>query len=124
MTAAWAKVSGRLTIGEVAGAVGATPRALRYYEKIGLLAPSRLNGWVRAYDSTDVRTARDIVELRRLGVTMKDIAAFLDNRPTDAASRTHLIDKLSLRLRALGHQQSFLQNAIWRLTNESHITGR
>lgn len=113
-----------LTIGEAADAVGATPRALRYYEEIGLLAPSRPNGWGRVYDAADVRMARDIVELRKLGVTIKHIATFLDNRPADSASHARLVDELSLRLRSIAHQQAFLQAAIRRLTNEPPLVAR
>lgn len=117
MRAVRAKTSGRLTIGEAADAVGATPRALRYYEEIGLLAPARANGWVRVYDAADVRIAGEIVELRKLGVSMKDIATFLDNRPADAASRARLADELNLRLQSIARQQAFLQIAIRRLTS-------
>lgn len=124
MTVASLEASASLTIGEAADAVGATPRALRYYEEIGLLTPSRPNGWVRAYDAADVRIARDIVELRKLGVAMKDIAIFLDNRPADAASRARLVDALSLRLRSIARQQAFLQTAIRRLTNEPYAAAR
>ena len=124
MTVERAEASARLTIAEAARAVGATPRALRYYEEIGLLAPSRPDGRIRAYDTTDVRTAGDIVEMRRLGLTMRDIATFLDNRTTDAVSRARLVDKLNLRLRSIAGQQAFLQTAITRLADCSRVTQR
>lgn len=111
-----------LTIGEAAEAVGATPRALRYYEEIGLLAPSRTAGGVRVYHAGDVGAAGDIVQLRKLGVTMKDIATFLDNRSADAACRARLADELSVRLQSIARQQAFLQTAIRRLTREPHVT--
>lgn len=118
MTALRAETSRRLTIAAAAGAIGTTPRALRYYEEIGLLSPLRPNGRVRAYDAADLRIAGDIVELRKLGVTMKDIATFVGDQPADADARERLVDELSLRLRSIYRQQAFLQTALQRLSTE------
>ncbi|WP_166973461.1 MerR family transcriptional regulator [Brevibacterium atlanticum] len=43
-----------LSIGETARQAGCTPRALRYYEEQGLLAPIRTSGGQRRYRADDV----------------------------------------------------------------------
>ncbi|HEY2887823.1 MAG TPA: MerR family transcriptional regulator, partial [Candidatus Limnocylindrales bacterium] len=53
-----------LRIQEVAAEVGLTPRSVRYYEEIGLLAPARSEGDYRLYDSEDLERLRFIKALR------------------------------------------------------------
>jgi DNA-binding transcriptional MerR regulator len=45
------------TTGQIAKRTGLTVRALRYYDRIGLLKPSRLHGSTRLYSEGDI--ARD-----------------------------------------------------------------
>ena len=47
--------------------LGTTPRTLRYYEQLGLLAPTRAN-LRRRYDRRDFQRARVILEARRVGL--------------------------------------------------------
>ena len=52
-----ATAAGALRIGELAQRTGTTPRTIRYYEELGLLAsarPSRDAGRHRAYTEADV----------------------------------------------------------------------
>lgn len=64
-----------LQIGEVAEQLGLTPRTLRYYEEIGLLAPpSRMEGGFRLYSAADINRLENIVQLKRLlGFSLRDI---------------------------------------------------
>jgi DNA-binding transcriptional MerR regulator len=56
-----------IRIGEVAERSGVTPRTIRYYEEIGLLAgPARRKGEHRLYDETDVQRLQDLKRLRDL----------------------------------------------------------
>lgn len=66
-----------LRITELAERAGTTARALRYYEHAGLLTPLRNRGNLRFYTPSLVQTACLIADLRRLGVAVPEIAAFL-----------------------------------------------
>ena len=66
-----------LRIGEVAELTGTTPRTIRYYEELGLLAPSadRPAGAHRAYDEADVERLRELLRLRRvLGLSLEELS--------------------------------------------------
>ena len=66
------------TIGELARAFGLSPDALRYYERLGLLAPSgRSPGGVRLYGEEAFRRLRFIKEAQAAGLKLEDIAWIL-----------------------------------------------
>ena len=61
------------TISEVARQVGVQPSAIRYYEQIGLLPPSRRVSGQRRYDSTMLYRLAVIQRARQLGFTLDEI---------------------------------------------------
>jgi MerR family transcriptional regulator, repressor of the yfmOP operon len=67
-------------IGEVCQRTGLTPRALHYYDEIGLLVPSeRLTGGYRLYSAADVERIERIRDLKRLlGLSLGEIKRILD----------------------------------------------
>ncbi|MCL4535427.1 MAG: MerR family transcriptional regulator [Bacteroidetes bacterium] len=67
-------------IGSVAREVGLTPRAIRYYEKLGLLQPAvRVKGSDRLFDDSDVERLRDIKQLREvIGFSLAEISQLLE----------------------------------------------
>ena len=67
-------------IGVVARQVGLTPRAIRYYEELGLLHPAvRVKGSDRLFDESDVQRLREIKRLREvIGFSLAEIAELLD----------------------------------------------
>ena len=73
-------------IGSVAREVDLTPRAIRYYEKLGLLQPAvRVKGSDRLFDDSDVERLRDIKQLREvIGFSLAEISELLE---TDDARR-------------------------------------
>lgn len=65
-----------MRIGEVAAAVGTTPRTIRYYEEIGLMpgARDRAAGAHRTYSEADVEQLTEILRLKELlGVTLDEL---------------------------------------------------
>ena len=65
-----------LRIGDVAQLTGTTPRTIRYYEELGLLAPAadRSPGAHRVYDEADVERLRELLRLRRvLGLSLEEL---------------------------------------------------
>jgi MerR family transcriptional regulator, repressor of the yfmOP operon len=65
-----------LRIGDVAQLTGTTPRTIRYYEELGLLAPAsdREPGAHRVYDDADVERLQEVLRLRRvLGLSLDEL---------------------------------------------------
>ena len=77
-----------LQIGEVAEQLGLTPRTLRYYEEIGLLAPpSRMEGGFRLYSAADITRLENIVQLKRLlGFSLAEIKQVVEAMDPKAAT--------------------------------------
>ncbi|HEU5434911.1 MAG TPA: MerR family transcriptional regulator [Telluria sp.] len=68
-----------LKVGELAKRAGLTVRTLHHYDSIGLLAPSaRSEAGYRLYDRGDVARLQQIQALRKLGMDLAGIGAYLD----------------------------------------------
>jgi len=76
-----------LTIGEFARAARLSPRALRLYDKLGLLPPQIVDGETgyRYYDPSQLERGRLIAWLRRLGMPLDLIRTVCDATPEAAA---------------------------------------
>jgi DNA-binding transcriptional MerR regulator len=69
-----------LKVGELARRTGLTVRTLHHYDSIGLLTPSaRSDAGYRLYDKGDIARLHQIQALRRFGMALAGIAAFLDS---------------------------------------------
>ena len=80
-----------MRIGELARAAGLNPRTLRYYERIGLLAPSgRSAAGYRLYTARDGRRLAFIRRAQGLGLSLKAIAEILAIREAGAAPCRHV----------------------------------
>lgn len=62
-----------LKIGELAEDLGTTPRTIRLYEELGLIAPGRTEGGTRLYGAKDAKRLAVALGLARLGVELSDI---------------------------------------------------
>jgi DNA-binding transcriptional MerR regulator len=101
-----------LKIGELAARTGTTPRTIRYYEELGLLAPAgRSEGAYRLYDAEDLERLRFIRGLRddagfslaEIGQLLEDEAARARNRATfrtttDAGERRAILEDAVARV--------------------------
>ena len=78
-----------LRIQEVAEDTGLTPRAIRYYEEVGLLAPAgRSEGAYRLYDGEDLDRLRFIRGLRDdAGFSLAEIRQLLEDEAARARNR-------------------------------------
>ncbi len=71
------------TASECARHTGLTVKALRVYEREGLLKPKRtVKGW-RVYDASDLTRLGEITALRALGLTLSAIAQLLRGKESD-----------------------------------------
>src|ERR1700722_15322015 len=84
-------------IGELAERIGVTTRTIRYYEEIGLLAPSiRSKGEQRLYDESDVTRLQELLRLRGLlGLSLDELAALTEAEQARAALRDQWHDNPS-----------------------------
>ena len=65
------------TIGELSASLSLSPRAIRFYEDLGLLAPERV-GTQRVFTRRDRARLQLILRGKRLGFSLADIREFLD----------------------------------------------
>ena len=81
------------TVGALAKASGLTVRALHHWDAIGLLVPGeRAGNGYRRYGPDEVARLYRILALRRLGLSLDEIAAALEHEgpELEAAVRSHL----------------------------------
>ncbi len=79
-------MSASLRIGEVARLVGVTPKTVRHYQKVGLLAPSRRSeAGYRLYTAADLLRLQRIRRLQALGLSLQQIKGLLGD-PSDERS--------------------------------------
>lgn len=76
-----------MRIGELARRTGATPGALRYYERQGLLRAARAENGYRDYDPASVTVVRNIRTLLLAGLTSDDIRQLGSCLDTDLTHR-------------------------------------
>lgn len=82
-----------MRIGDAAAAVGATPRALRFYEERGLVLPPRTSSGQREYGPPELARLRAIRLLLSRGLTVEDLHAIAHRLPlVDAPARCAAAD--------------------------------
>ena len=86
-----------LTIGEVARRSGVAASALRFYEERGLIASERSGSGHRRYQRPVLRRIAFVVFAQRVGLTLDEIAAELDELPPDRVPNRRDWSRLSRR---------------------------
>src|SRR6185436_19993074 len=89
----------------IARRFGVSAKALRVYERTGLIAPARtVSGW-RVYGQADIERLAAIVALKQLGLPLKRIATLL-------SGKADLAGALALQEEALNQTQSANEEAL------------
>lgn len=71
---------------QLARLTGLSIKALRHYERKGLLKPERTaNGW-RSYSPADVERVTRVLTFRQMGFTLAEIGTLLDAAPAEVAA--------------------------------------
>jgi DNA-binding transcriptional MerR regulator len=90
-------------IGEVAERVGLSLRTIRYYEEIGLIAPSaRSQGGFRLYLEADVARLQLVKDMKPLGFSldeMRDLLGVLDkldDQGDATENREQIVERLAM----------------------------
>jgi DNA-binding transcriptional MerR regulator len=110
-----------LKIGELAEELKTTPRTIRLYEELGLIAPERTPGGTRLYREKDAKRLAVSLRLARLGRELGDVqrlAKIRDDCPSGAEAASRIIPLLNelgswidANIRELGALRSDLERA-------------
>jgi peroxiredoxin/DNA-binding transcriptional MerR regulator len=122
-----------MRIGEAAHEAGVTVRTLRYYERIGLLAPPRTANGYRDYQSLDVSLAKEIRDLTNHGLAVAETKPFVeclrrgharaDACPESWAVYRREIDRLSRLIERLTLQRRVLAAYLDAAVGQTSIRG-
>lgn len=109
----------KYTIGEIAKIYKISTDTLRFYEKQGLLVPKRLDNSYRYYSIFDIWKLNVIKTMKSLGIRLKDIKLFLENRSID--SEISLLEEeyyfLEEEIEKLVYQKNNIKNRVEILKN-------
>jgi DNA-binding transcriptional MerR regulator len=89
-----------------AALAGVTSRALRHYDRLGLLKPKRSAAGYRIYAASDLETLEEIVALKFIGIPLKDIPAIRRR------SRGSFANALRAQRQTLEARQRMLSRAV------------
>lgn len=91
-----------MRIGELANMLGLTTRTLRHYEDLGVLLPiRRSDSGYRLYDAGSVARLRRVEALKRLGLSLEEIAEVIDfyeDDPSGIAGKREVLKILRRQL--------------------------
>lgn len=95
---AMSRPTGFRTAADTAKRLGLTVRALRVYERHGLVRPGRTAAGWRVYGPEELARLHQVTALKRLGLTLAQIAALLRGRGVDlerllAAQEENLVER-------------------------------
>ena len=112
------------TVGKVSKSLGISSRMLRYYEQIGLVESRRLDDYAyRVYDEAAVQRLRQIIILRKLRVSVKQIREIFSN--SDAISVIEIfernISELDEQITALATVKSILNRLVRELHEKANM---
>jgi DNA-binding transcriptional MerR regulator len=97
---------------------GVTVRALHYYDRLGLLKPSRYTGaGYRLYSEHDFARLEQIVALKFIGFSLNEIKAILSRNEFDLA------EALRRQRKAIEEKRSRLDRAIQAIERAEYIIG-
>ncbi len=102
------------SVGELARELGITPRALRFYEDRGLVAPRRI-GRHRVYTHRDRARLQLVLRGKRLGFSLREIAEWLalyDADPAQLRQTRYLLERVWRRIAELERQRRDIETTL------------
>lgn len=107
-----------LRSGQAKDEIGVSQKALRGYEQLGLIIPSRDTNGYRLYDRQQVAAAKQVHQLNELGIPLRDMAPFVDCMnsgsihadacPSSLAEYRRAIDRIDRTIETLTQQRDAL----------------
>ena len=99
----------QVSISELSGLSDAPPRAIRYYESLGLLSPSRSTDGARIYRRADGEVVRAIHKAFTNKLNLREISDLLKRGERDQVARL-----ISERIKALTCLKTYLRDNLMR----------
>lgn len=96
-----------LKIGELAEELATTPRTIRLYEELGLIAPERTEGGTRLYAKKDLKRMAVALRLGRVGIELESVQKLAQTREHCSSGKEAslamqpLLENLRNRVRSL-----------------------
>ena len=101
------------TIGEMARKLDVAPSTLRYYDKEGLLPfVERSNGGIRMFKDEDMEWLRLLGCLKKAGMPLREIKAFMDWSRQGDATIGRRLDLLEKQRQSVLEQQKQLEDTL------------
>lgn len=100
-----------LTLKDMTGGSGCTPRTVRYYERQGLLKASRTSGGHRLFAPGELDRLNFIISLREAGWSLEEITVLLEARAnalTDRDARRQLDQTIQSQIAQIEHKLDVL----------------
>lgn len=113
------------TISQVSKSLSVLTRMLRYYEQVGLIQSIRMAGnSYRMYDEASIRRLRQIIILRKLRVSVKQISEVLGSQTAASAIDVfeQNIHELNEEISALSTVQAILGAFVEQLQRDANVT--
>lgn len=85
---------------------GLSPKALKLYEELLLLHPQRSEKNYRLYSDSDIARCSQILELKEAGLSLKEIAEFLNS---DSITQNEFRIRLASKFQSLGNEVERLE---------------
>jgi DNA-binding transcriptional MerR regulator len=108
-------MSSQLLISETADLLGLTPKALRHYEKLGLITPMRSGNGYRLYSANHVLRLLRIRRLQSLGLSLTQIKTLLDEKDDTQVWQTILtilLERVKAQIDALEQRREELEDLL------------
>ena len=101
-----------LSIGELAKRVGVATSTLRYYDALGLVAPTARESGRRRYDSGLVERVQIIRRCQRAGLSLEEIGALLDGQTDVPSLAAAKLEELDARIGELQQARALVAAAL------------
>ena len=93
-----------ILVSDLARLAGATPKAIRYYDKLGLIRAERNASGYRSFDESAVEFVRLIRRAQLLGLRLEEIREILDLLQEGRRPCSHVRDLLQQKRREVTHR--------------------
>lgn len=93
------------TVSELAGELGITPRAIRFYEDKGLISPRRAGG-SRVFDYRDKGRLALVLRVKRLGFSLNEIKEYIELYRVDGRGMRQLENGYRLIIGRIEHLEN------------------
>ncbi|OOM72009.1 HTH-type transcriptional regulator HmrR [Clostridium puniceum] len=112
------------TISEVSRTFNISTRTLRYYEQIGLISSTKKEGYAyRVYDKSSILSLQQIIILRKLSISLKEIKDVLSNQDTIIAIEIFKknVSELNEKINSLATIKEILNILIEKLQKDGNV---